>query len=101
MRVGATLRACVLAAAAMTVTQLAAAQGNGLEVQPGDTIRSVLEARMGRPVKLKLTSGAELAGRVAKVGDHVVQLSELTGAEFFEAVVPIEDVEAVIVRTKP
>ena len=38
--------------------------------------------------------------RPAKVGDKLVHLSQLTGAEFFDAAVDSADIAAVIVRTK-
>ena len=76
------------------------AQQETLQVQAGDTVRSVLERQMGRRVTLRLDAGAEISGTVAKVGQSLVHLSELTGREFFDAVVPIERIQAVIVRTR-
>ena len=47
-----------------------------------------------------LTTGPELAGVVTSVGDKVVHLSELTGREFFDAVVNLDQVGAVVIRTR-
>ena len=42
----------------------------------------------------------ELTGVVREVNARVVQLGGLSGREFFDAVVPLEAVDAVLVRTK-
>jgi hypothetical protein len=64
-----------------------------------DTIESVLRAQKGR-VTVRLRSGQELTGNVRSVDVRLLHLGALTGREFFDAVVPMEAIEAVIVRTK-
>lgn len=71
-----------------------------VELQPNDTMRSVLEKQVGQIGDLRLESGEKLGGKVEKVTDKLVHLSALTGAEFYDAVVDIEDISAVTVRTK-
>jgi hypothetical protein len=63
------------------------------------TVASVLEAAKGSKVTLRLVAGDEMTGKVTFVGTGVVKLVELSGREFFEAVVDLEDVVAVISRT--
>jgi hypothetical protein len=41
-----------------------------------------------------------LAAKWKKLGDKLVHLSELSGAEFYDAVVATDDVSAVVVRAK-
>ena len=79
----------------------AAAQEAKLEVRSNDTVRTVLERQVGKRVSVVLTTGPELAGVVTSVGDKVVHLSELTGREFFDAVVNLDQVGAVVIRTRP
>ena len=69
-----------------------------LELKPDDTVKSILEHQVGQVVELHLGSGEKIGGKVEKVSDTLVHLSQLTGAEFFEAVVDIESVSAVVVR---
>ncbi len=76
------------------------AQETKLQIQDADTVKSVLEQQMGRRVTLRLDSGAEITGSVAKVGQSLVHLSELTGRDFFDAIVPLEGIRAVIVRSR-
>jgi hypothetical protein len=75
------------------------AQGK-IELQPSDTIISILQRNTGQMVELRMKSGEKIGGKVEKVGDKLVHLSQLTGAEFFDAAVDTADVAAVIVRTK-
>src|SRR5262245_40599746 len=52
-----------------------------------ESLRQVIEQSTGKRVKLKLVSGQDLEGSVAKVSNHAVSLTELTGAEFFDATI--------------
>lgn len=75
------------------------AQGK-IELQPSDTIISILQRNTGQTVELRMKSGEKIGGKVEKVGEKLVHLSQLTGAEFFDAAVDTAHVAAVIVRTK-
>lgn len=71
-----------------------------IDLQPSDTILSILQRSTGQMVELRMKSGEKIGGKVEKVGVKLVHLSQLTGAEFFDAAVDASDVSAVIVRTK-
>lgn len=75
------------------------AQGK-IDLQTSDTILGVLQKNIGQVVELRMKSGEKIAGKLEKVGDKLVQLSALTGAEFYDAAVDVSDVSAVVVRTK-
>lgn len=75
------------------------AQGK-IDLQPSDTIISILQRNTGQIVELRMKSGEKIGGKVEKVGDKLVHLSQLTGAEFFDAAIDMADVAAVLVRTK-
>ena len=76
------------------------AQEARLEVRSEDSVKSVLARQMGKRVTVVLTTGAELSGVVASVGDQVVHLTALSGREFFDAVVGLDRVSAVVVRVR-
>ena len=69
-----------------------------IELQPGDTILSSLQRNTGQTVELRLKSGEKIGGKVEKIADKLVYLSQLTGAEYYDAVVDTGDVFAVVVR---
>jgi hypothetical protein len=77
---------------------LARAQGNQVDLNAAESVRQTIEQNTGKRVKLKLVSGQDIDGQVAKVGTHAVLLTELTGMEFFDATVRLDQVAAVIVR---
>ncbi|MEA3207990.1 MAG: hypothetical protein QOE70_1047 [Chthoniobacter sp.] len=76
------------------------AADTGLEFQDNDAVPVVLARQGGKVVELRLKSGEKIGGKVEKVGAKLVHLSQITGAEFFEAVVLLDDISAVVVRAK-
>ncbi len=90
------LVATLLLAAAVALP--AAAQP--VAVQAADTVQSVLASRKDKRVTLRLRSGQELTGVVRDATPKLVVLGAVAGRELFDAVVPLESVEAVLVRTK-
>jgi hypothetical protein len=71
-----------------------------LKVGANDTVQTVLAAQKGARVTVRVRSGQEITGVVREVGGSVVQIGAVSGKEFFDAVVPLEAVDAVFVRTK-
>ena len=76
------------------------AEEHQMDLSSPDAVRHMLEAQTGKRVKLKLVSGQDLEGKVAKVGNHMVALIELSGMEFFDATVRMDQVAAVIVKVR-
>ena len=59
---------------------------------------SLLQGSVVKGVELHLRSGEKLGGKVAQVTDSIVHLSNLAGAEYFDAFVDAKDISAVVVR---
>lgn len=78
----------------------ASAEEQAQDLNSPDAIKHALDLQTGKRVKIKLESGQDLEGKVARVGSHGVQLTELSGMEFFDAIVKLEEVAAVIVRVR-
>ena len=91
-------RTAVLFASALFLALPAHAQE--LSVGAADTVQTVLQAQKGKRVTVRLSGGQELTGVVREATAKLVVLGALTGREFFDAAVPLEKVEAVIVRTR-
>ena len=87
----------IIAALACACGAAAAAE---LRVGANDTVQTVLAAQKGARVTVRVRSGQEITGVVREVSSRVVQLGAVTGKEFFDAVVPLEAVDAVLARTK-
>ncbi len=71
-----------------------------LVLQPNDTIQTVLQRQVGQPVEFRMKSGEKLGGKLEKLNEKMAHLTQLTGAEYFDAVVVLDDIAAVVVRAK-
>jgi hypothetical protein len=71
-----------------------------LKISPAATVETLLAAQKGKRVTVRTRSSQELTGVVRDVTPRFVQLGALSGRDFFDAVVALDAVEAVIVRTK-
>jgi hypothetical protein len=76
------------------------AQQEKLEVNDADTVKAVLERHVGKRVAVVLSTGLEMNGVVTKVTRDVLHLSELAGREFYDAVVPLDRINAVVIRVR-
>jgi hypothetical protein len=93
------LAAIVMVAALLGPSPAAFAQEKS-ELNPAFGIKDILAANLGKRVAVRLGSGGELEGTVAKVGDHLVHISKLTGKDFYDAIVRIEQIDAVTYRAR-
>ena len=71
-----------------------------LKISPAATVETLLAAQKGKRVTVRTRSSQELTGVVRDVTSRFVHLGALSGRDFFDAVVALDAVEAVIVRTK-
>ena len=88
----------VLIAGTLIVTGIA--QADPLTITKEDDIKSVLTDQIGKKITVHIKSGQELSGTVTAVSDELTHLSELTGKEFYDAVITNKSIEAVIIRAK-
>jgi hypothetical protein len=89
------LFAMVLQVAAATVVSAEAPV-----VKAGDTLQKVLEGYKGKRVTIRIQGGEELTGRVKFISRELLHLEALSSREFFDAVVDVSRIEALIVRVK-
>ena len=79
---------------------MTSAAAEPLALGQGDTVEKVLIAQKGKKVTIRLGSGEDLSGIVKEVNGSLVQLSELSGKEFYDAVIATKNIAAVIIRTR-
>ena len=87
-------------AALLCLAFAAQALAQEVSVSAGDTTQSVVTAQKGKRVTLRLRSGQELTGTVREATARLIVLGAVTGREYFDAVVPLEAVDAVLIRTR-
>jgi hypothetical protein len=97
---GAPSMRALLAAIACTALFASAAQGQEVKITANDTTQSIIGAQKSKRVTVRLRGGQELTGVVRDANAKLVVLGAVSGREFFDAVVPLEAVEAVLIRTK-
>lgn len=78
----------------------ASAQEAKFEVKASATIYDILKDRTGKRTAIRTQSGEDIEGTVATVGDSVVHVTQLTGKEFYDAVIRIDRIDAVILRVR-
>ena len=93
------LLALLLGAATLVEPTSAAAQDPPMEIN-ADAIKVNLERQVGKRVKLRLVSGQDVEGTVVAVGTAGAHLARLAGMDFFDGVVRLEQIAAVIVRVR-
>lgn len=65
-----------------------------------DDVEDVLEAHQGKYVTVVLESGKEFTGKLGSVNDDALHLMELSGKEFYDAVIETDSVSAVVIRVR-
>ena len=95
-----TLAVMIMAAAVHLPVGVLHAQQEKLEVSDADTVKVVLERQLGKRVAVVLSTGQEMNGVVTKVTRDMLHLSEVTGREFYDAVVPLDRINAVVIRVR-
>jgi small nuclear ribonucleoprotein (snRNP)-like protein len=70
------------------------------ELKPAATMKTLLTDSLGKRVVLRLESGEEMEGTVTVVGEHLVHISKLSRRDFFDAIVSIDRISAVIIRVR-
>lgn len=91
----------LLAAPTVLGQEPGAGQEKKMVFEEQDTMANVLKRLEGKGVRLRLAgSGEEVIGKLQKVGKELAYLSDLSGREFFDAVVRIDQVSAVSVQVR-
>jgi hypothetical protein len=84
----------------LTLFGTSAVMADPISVAKDDDIATVLTGQIGKKVTIRTNSGHELSGTVTAVTGRLTHLSELTGKEFYDAVISNSSIDVVIIRTK-
>ena len=75
-------------------------KGDKYLIRASDNMRTILEQEIDLPVRIVLRSGQELRGTVERLGTGIVQLSHLVGSDYYDAVINLDDISAVVFRVR-
>lgn len=67
---------------------------------PAISLKDNLATNVGRRVSLTMGTGESVEGTLEKVGDHFVLVSKLSGKDFYDALIRIDDIKAVIFKAR-
>ena len=90
----------VLALAFSLMASHSFAEEARFDLNPGAGIKDILKDQTGKRVSIRLEAGEELEGTVTKVGDQLVHISRLSRRDFYDAVVRIDRISAVIIKAR-
>lgn len=91
--------AAALGGTLLATVQPARADGPLFSVEGAQAMRDNLKSRVKQSVTLRLAgSDKDMTGVVVAVGDEAVHLTQIGGMEFYDALVRIADIEAILVR---
>jgi len=85
----------------MTSIPVVFADEAGYELKsPAATIKDILLEQTGKRVIVRLETGENLEGTVTKVGENVVHIAKVSGRDFYDAVVRIDRISAVLFKVR-
>ena len=64
------------------------------------TVKDVLMEHTGKRVIVRMDTGDNLEGTVNKVGDSLVHISKVSGRDFYDAVVRVDKINAVLFKVR-
>ena len=73
---------------------------DNLDLDSSESIRISLSKCVGERITVGLIGGLEYQGVVNKVGGTALYITELTGKEFFDAIVRLDHISAVTVKMR-
>lgn len=76
------------------------AEEQTLTTQGAQPLHDTLKAKVGTRVSLQLVGGQEVNGKIVAVGEQAVHLSELTGKEFYDALIRLDHISALVLRVR-
>ncbi len=76
------------------------AKENVYKYDSGDSIAVVLKRHEGKTVYIMLENGVEISGEVSKLGAYTVHISTLTGMDYYDAVIDLNEIVGVKYRAR-
>jgi hypothetical protein len=70
----------------------------GMSYSTDASLADNLKSLVGKKITVTLISGSSFTGNVKTVGTHLVHLEKLVGKEFYDALIRIENIEAIDAR---
>lgn len=79
---------------------MSVAMAQPLETNHRTTMLSVLQSDDNRTITLNLDSGKSFTGVISTINKNIIHLKKLQGMEYYDAVITINSIESIVLRTK-
>ena len=100
MRSGRMVVAVFVVVICLGFSQIVFAQEMKFELNKGFGMKEILASNEGKRVAIRLDGGEELEGSITTVGDQLVHVAKLSKRDFYDAVIRIDKINAVIFRAR-
>ena len=100
MRAGSMVVAVFVVVICLGFSQNLLAQEMKFELNKGFGMKEILASYEGKRVAIRLDGGEELEGVVTTVGDQLVHVAKLSKRDFYDAIIRIDKINAVIFRAR-
>jgi hypothetical protein len=100
MRLRGLILGAVIIIAGLILSQGAAIAEEGPEFNPLVSIKENFQVNVGKRISVRTESGDTIDGTIARIGDHNVHISKLTGKDFYDTIVRIDKIESFTFRAR-
>jgi hypothetical protein len=76
------------------------AEESGFQFGRENALKTNLQQFKGKTIEIHLKSGGQLVGKLSEVGTQSILLKELRGKEYYDALIVIDDIAAVIFKAR-
>jgi hypothetical protein len=70
------------------------------DLKASSNIGDILRENTAKRVYVRMDSGEEVLGTIAKVGDHLVHISGVAGRDFYDAAIRIDRISTVMFKVR-
>ncbi len=73
---------------------------SGFQFNKDSSLHTNLLQFKGKTIEIQFKSGGQLVGKLSEVGNQSILLKELRGKEYYDALIVIDDIAAVIFKAR-
>ena len=100
MRLRGTILGVVIVIVGLVLSQGFAIADEKAEFSPFVGMKENFLVNVGKRISVRTESGDTIDGIIARVGDHNVHISKLSGKDFYDAIVRIDKIESFTFRAR-
>jgi hypothetical protein len=90
----------VLSVIASSIATTAFSEENVFQFGKDNSLQTNLLQFKGKTIEIQLKTGGQLTGKLSEVGTQSILLKELQGKEYYDALIVIDDITAVIFKAR-